>query len=453
MSSGYAEFRRLTSIVRLKDTLAQDITHGSGVGLDGIHPGTIRIPLTDYWVKEIRFVSQHLRKGDYKLTPYREMLVLRGRSKFPRPLCIPTVRDRIAIKTLTRTLTYTHGLAGPPIAQRLTGRVAGAVRQWDGCVRLDIENYFGSISHDLLEVALGRELHSPRVRELIMRAVRNPVVPFEMRDDLVEASIGIPQGISLSSALAEIYLQELDARWKSSPNFAYFRYVDDILLLCPVSDAHTLHARLVDELAALRLKTHPLATGSKSWVGPTAEGFDYLGYRFLPTSVSVGDIAVRRIEHRLARAFSEYSTGGNARAGTALSRLQWRVNVLAAGTVFRGEHRGWVRFYSRATSLSSFHHLDHLVQSLAKRHRVPITTKFKKFVRTYYSIHSLAGSLSYIPNPDLWTENQMRQHLVSVEGWDQARVATIGALSLRASVVRALSRDLADLERDLDPRS
>ena len=42
----------------------------------------------------------------------------------------------------------------------------------------------------------------------------------------------MPQGLSISNILANIYLNDFDKENNSKDDYKYFRYVDDIFILC-----------------------------------------------------------------------------------------------------------------------------------------------------------------------------------------------------------------------------
>lgn len=146
--------------------------------------------------------------------------------------------------------------------------------------RLDITSFFGSIPHDEL---LNR-LHSlKRLDTVTATLVSRLLDEFAA---LTGARVGIPQGVGMSSHLADFYLHEFDRRMKATPGVLFYaRYVDDMVLV--LEDAAVLDSvklEIDDELLKLGLTKHPAKTDEIVTVGngdyPTGSALEYLGYRF-----------------------------------------------------------------------------------------------------------------------------------------------------------------------------
>ena len=446
----------LVSRTRLNDlrkTLTAEVVSGKGVGLDGLRLSDLANPPGLAWQRTCRLVQTRMRTGAYTYTPYREILVSKGRDHYPRVISIPTVRDRLALKVLSQLLHDIYGVSGPQIAQRMVGRINTQSPNWSGFVRIDLEDYFGSIDHQLLMETLTRSVPSRAVQRLILAAIRNPTVPAGPRSARTPAPAGIPQGLSISSALAEIFLSDLDQEWCNRTSVRYFRYVDDILVLCNANQAPAIFGELESQLKDRLLCPHPLGPNSKSSIGDMSVGFDFLGYHFSTVGTAISAKGMSKIENRVAATFGEFRRMNSHGSRGRLSWLNWKISRLACGVIFEGEHRGWLKFYSRTNDISGLHHLDALVRQLADRSGVPKKVRLKKFVKAYYVTRSGHALTEYIPNPANWSPQVARAHLVDVDGWEQAKVMALEPGELLVAVNRVLARDLTDLERDLDTQS
>lgn len=146
--------------------------------------------------------------------------------------------------------------------------------------RLDITSFFGSIPHAEL---LKRLRSLKRLDTVTVTLVSRLLEEFAA---LTGTRVGIPQGVGMSSHLADFYLHEFDRRMKATPGVLFYaRYVDDIVLV--LEDGAALDAvkgEIKVELQKLALtinvaKTEEIITGSNGDY-PTGSALEYLGYKF-----------------------------------------------------------------------------------------------------------------------------------------------------------------------------
>ena len=109
--------------------------------------------------------------------------------------------------------------------------------------------------------------------------------------------------------LGAFFLKTVDDALTDSGLF-YVRFMDDIIVLAPTRwklrrVVKTLHR----ELHALQLEKHP----DKTFIGRIEKGFDFLGYRFTPRSLTV---ARKTIENFLERALRLYEQEPRERGGS-----------------------------------------------------------------------------------------------------------------------------------------
>lgn len=121
-------------------------------------------------------------------------------------------------------------------------------------VKRDISDYFASIDHELLLRKLA-SLFDPA--DYLYRLLEQRVCfLYKEGGSLQTALRGIPFGTSIACLLANIYLTEMDRELESIPGLHYFRYADDLLLICANREtaAHAAQ-RLEFLLSSLRLRT------------------------------------------------------------------------------------------------------------------------------------------------------------------------------------------------------
>ena len=127
---------------------------------------------------------------------------------------------------------------------------------------------------------------------------------------------------SLSPLLGAFYLLELDRKMEKL-DVAYFRYMDDILILAPTRwKLRKAVLALNETFNELRLEKHP----DKTSMGRTQRGFDFLGYHFGPNGISLAEKTVANFMTKALRLY-EQEPGepcGSSRLGEYLHRwVRW----------------------------------------------------------------------------------------------------------------------------------
>lgn len=249
-----------------------------------------------------RHVATHARTGTYRFTTYRQRLLLKGAGKPPREISIPTVRDRIMLRALAELLAESFPGCAGKLPQTGVAEVMSdlAAASHDTFVRIDVRNFYPSINHDILLKALAKKVRKREILGIVRRAISTPTAPDRAPRPRALLATGVPQGLSISNLLAEIYVRPVDSAMIAIPNIAYHRFVDDILILCSATDAPTVDAACRGALEAIKLSAHPSSAGGKSEIGSIADGFNYLGYTFSTTSISVRRSSIVRLESHLA---------------------------------------------------------------------------------------------------------------------------------------------------------
>lgn len=183
-------------------------------------------------------------------------------------------------------------------------------------LKMDIQRYFDSIDHRLLKLKLSRQLADAEVLWLFGQIIDHgplPVAPNVIApagEDLVDRMLrptGLPLGNITSQFFGNLYLNDLDHYIKENLKVtAYFRYVDDLVLLA--DDKTQLWdwcASIQSFLAAERLGIHP----RKCSVYPVGQGEDILGYRVFPDFVRLGRRSGYRFQRKLKRMAHAYHAG------------------------------------------------------------------------------------------------------------------------------------------------
>jgi group II intron reverse transcriptase/maturase/CRISPR-associated endonuclease Cas1 len=149
------------------------------------------------------------------------------------------------------------------------------------CVlRLDIDNYFDNVDHEILNKRLCALISDAEIDRLIMLSMKMGCVDNHSRWETV--SKGLPQGGVLSPLLANLYLHSFD-QFVLSKDVEYVRYADDFLIFCKTrSDADNLLTTaqtFLNERLHLNLNT-PLITN-------VSENIEFLGIQMSNSGLSL----------------------------------------------------------------------------------------------------------------------------------------------------------------------
>jgi hypothetical protein len=253
----------------------------------------------------------------------------------------------------------------------------------------------------------------------------------------------VPQGLAISNLLAELVMGKIDAAASALDDCTYFRYVDDILILCNSTSVNRVRESIVSQCEESGLKVHLANAGdAKSSSGFISDGFSYLGYKFNSDSVSVRRKSIQNIEGSIARIFTRYKHDRD------LQQLQERIDLLVTGCIYGGVSYGWLNYYRQMTDIALLKRLDVMIETMKSRHKVPTTFRTKRFVRAYWSIkHPFGKDRNYVPNFDSANMAQMRRVLITHFGEEEA--ARIPDSNVAATFRRIMRKLIIDLEKDI----
>ena len=209
------------------DTLARDPLPGA----DGVRAETIKN--VDDWLKP---VLESISKDEYQPQPYLRFW-MKIESK-QRPIDCPSLIDRVLMAWFNAQLISqlsphrgVYGISGQGW-QKAISEIEAELARGDKIFGLsfDIKAFFPSIDHALLLKALLEKLP-----ESLVELVESWLIAPSIEGDRIvphRDGLGLPQGLSVSPHLAQLYLEPFDRLLEShAPNLRYFRYLDDCLLL------------------------------------------------------------------------------------------------------------------------------------------------------------------------------------------------------------------------------
>ena len=423
----------------LKALFHAKIARSQATGKDGVRVAWFPSKLEN----EASLIEQRFFSRAYRFTTYKERLILRGSDRAPRQISIPTVRDRLTLRALCQVLHSFVPETRGTSPHRMVKEVVEAVRAGDQSskvfLRIDVKDFFPSIAHPIL----GRELRgfdlSGNVRELCMAAIKTPT-----GDKGALADRGVPQGLSVSGALAALYMIKFDESQRSLGR-AYFRYVDDILFICEQKEADELLKEIGRKLKARGLLIHPKGVAGKTEISPVSDGIDFLGYSICIEKISIRKSSYNRMFKNILKVVTNY------RYRKDVNRLIFRLNLKITGCLVDSGKRGWMMFFSYSEDTSQLAYLDRFVMEQLARVGFPKSrfADIKRFIKSYHEIRNNLAETAYIPNFDNYDIDQKIGAIAAMSRYSETEISSWGVDSIETEFDRIISHEVRDLERDV----
>lgn len=434
-------FEQEFAVERLEAIFEDHISQTSTVGKDGVHPSAFAQLLG----VEIDRIIEKVRNGTYHFTAFKQKLILKGPHKPPREISMATVRDRLTLRALTNVLMSVFGDARLPAAHYIVEEISNFIRPLNddyAFIQIDIKDFYPSVVHDELMQRLRTRVRYKPFLDLVLKAVQTPT------GDLIQSEhnpVGIPQGLSISNILSSIYMMRFDAAAQSK--FTYFRYVDDIIIVCRASEAKRNFRLTRRELERIGLRCHRLEDNSKTKIVPLSKGVDYLGYHLTPSLISVRKSSYRRMIENIMTVVTSAKYNANH------AKILMRLNLKITGCIFNDKRMGWMFFFSMTEDIKQLQRLDNFVSKSWRRLGMEQYGRPKRFVKAYHEIKfNLVGS-RYIPRFDEYTMDQKIELIAVMLVKDAAEVAAWTQDRINKQFLRLIKREVAELEKDITPVS
>jgi hypothetical protein len=170
---------------------------------------------------------------------------------------------------------HLHGPSGVKFATQQVRKVLEEKKP-KYLIRADIKSYYKSISHHQLVKDIQAHYHDPKLNLMLERIIINPI---ETPRGYKNPDTGIALRGPLSQFFSAIYLKPLDDAFNEM-DVGYFRYQDDILILCQTKRSlNRCKQRLMQVLQERKL----CLSGKKTRIGSIDKGFHFLGIQYPQT--------------------------------------------------------------------------------------------------------------------------------------------------------------------------
>lgn len=358
-------------------------------------PGADKISYKNFkaqFPQELGEIKARILKDKYKFTRFEVMLKAKKHYKFPRLIFKSSIRDRLVAKLMSEYLYQHYAKSGycptktrdsilTTIHEAIKEQLSPEKYKYNHYLRLDISNYFDSVNRHLLLSQLKEE---DGLDQHFMHLVGKVFYTMDLSMDIPNGK-GVPQGISVSSILAERYLKGFDEKYAGSQykeHVCLVRYVDDILVLTSDED---MHKRIKKETVFALQSTYGLLINPDkiSEGNLDKDSVDFLGTNISNRKLCISAGQIARVQTQLDELFVWYRRVSKTRnhplyskKDRALKALTERLNLLITGYIYQNTAKGkkgrygWIQtsLPRQIDNIDALKSLDKHVASLIRTH-------------------------------------------------------------------------------------
>ena len=172
--------------------------------------------------------------------------------------------------------------------------------------KVDVSNYFNSVSIDLLLPMLKKTLGDDERLYSFLASLLNEKRVRRGDSEIIEQK-GIMAGTPLAAFYANLYLSGLDHLF-ASKNIPYVRYSDDIIVFARTREETEKYADIIREhLAQLRLSVNP----EKECFASADDGWVFLGFYYKKGVIDISPASVTKMKNKMRRRLRTFMRWSN----------------------------------------------------------------------------------------------------------------------------------------------
>ncbi len=252
------------------------------------------------WQKVKPALVKQLGDGCYQFDPLKSLINKNGET-----IHLWSSRDSLVLKLITLHLSTLLPVSKLCTHVKAHGGLKATVNQVNAqcdnykyVIRTDVKAYYASIDHHLAINQLSVYIKDKALLNMLWQTMNRTAERGGLYKEITK---GISRGCSLSPLIGAFFLYELDKGFEKDGLF-YVRYMDDILILTKTRwKCRRAVKQLNQAFNQLRLEKHP----DKTYIGKIENGFDFLGYHFNGSQLTVARKTVEKHILRLRQLYEQ----------------------------------------------------------------------------------------------------------------------------------------------------
>lgn len=391
--------------------------------------GTTVEKFTENKHENFNLIKEKCLKGTYKFSPYLQKLQMKGKGKAPRVISIATIRDRIVLHVIKNLLQQAFPES---VNRKLPNNYVKSINDFFALngsestlcyYKTDIVGFYDTIPHARLLSFVGERVESVVFLRVLENSINNPTTNFGSKrsERKILNKIGVPQGLSISNILADIYMREFDSEL-SALSAGYYRFVDDIILFNLGEDKKCVRGVIEEKANYIDLKLHPSKTVCKR----EDRNFEYLGYRFELPIITIRESSIVKFINSVASMITSFKNNHKI----TIKKYKWiddevckrifieNLNEKITGAISETKRYGWLFYFLEINDEALLHRMDRIIDSFFQRLDVFHNERpgnLKRLARAYFEARYNSHG-NYIHNYNIYVTTEDKIQYLSKLG-------------------------------------
>ena len=255
--------------------------------------------------KAYKVVTDQILNPNYIFTPPQKCIINKSGTEKKRIVYIFEDSEALTLKVMSFLLyRYDNLLSDNCYSFRKNTSAKDAIKKILAtknissmfCLKLDISNYFNSISPDRLCQKLQDIMFDDKetfefLKRMLMsnKAIEN--------GQLIDENRGAMAGTATSAFFANLYLKDLD-EYYSQKGILYYRYSDDIIMFFPtLQELQNEYSFILDYLSKAELHINP----NKVLITVPNEPWEFLGISYNDSIVDISNVTMNKLKAKIRR--------------------------------------------------------------------------------------------------------------------------------------------------------